>query len=258
MRTPALLRVLVFLCVVVHPAAPWAAPVVAVASNMTHVMTDIAAKYQQETGKSVKLTFGSSGNFTRQIQQGAPYTIFLSAAGKYVDILQDNGLLQNPPVTYARGQIGLFIPKTSPLYKAADLHAVFNALDYDDYRRIAIANPEHAPYGVAAEQALQSGGLWAIEKKKLLIAEDAAQVAQYVLSGGVDVGIIPASFAHLPLVTENGRFIPIPADWHKPIQQYLALIKGAGGDSNDFYDYLLGNQAKNFLRNSGYTFTEKD
>lgn len=251
-------KILILIILAVHAAAPWAAPVVAVASNMTHVMTDIAAKYRQETGKTVKLTFGSSGNFTRQIQQGAPYTVFVSAAGKYVDILQDNGLLQKPPVIYARGQIGLFIPKTSPLYKDADLHAVFNDLYYDNYRRIAIANPDHAPYGVAAEQALQSGGLWAIEKKKLLIAEDAAQVVQYVLTGGVDLGIIPASFAHLPLVNENGRFISIPADWHKPIQQYLALIKGAGADSDDFYDYLLGNQAKTLLRNSGYTFTEKD
>lgn len=250
---------IVFLLMVFFPAAAlWAAPAVAVASNMTHVMTAIVAKYHSVSGKNVKITYGSSGNFTRQIEQGAPYTVFVSAAGKYVDILAGKDLLQKPAVAYARGQIGLFIPKNSQLYKAADLHAVFNALYYGEYRRIAIANPDHAPYGMAAEQALQSGGLWAIEKKRLLLATDAAQVAQYVLSGGVDVGIIPASFAHLPIVTDNGRFIPIPADWHAPIQQYLALVRGAGENSRDFYRFLLGKEARSILEQSGYTFPDQD
>ena len=207
------LHTALFLVIYIYSTALLAqTPLVAVASNMTHVMTDIAARYRSISGKNVKLTFGSSGNFTRQIRQGAPYKIFLSAAGKYVDILSNNGLLQQPPVAYARGQIGLFIPKDSHLYKAADLAAVFNSLYYGDYRRIAIANPEHAPYGVASIQALQSGGLWAVEKDRLLVAENAAQVMQYTLSGGVDVGIIPASFASLPVITEHGRFIPLPAD----------------------------------------------
>lgn len=251
-------RIFFLLFVLLHVAVLQAAPAVAVASNMTHVMADITARYHGVSGKNVKLTYGSSGNFTRQIEQGAPYTVFVSAAGKYVDILADKGLLLEPAVPYARGQIGLFIPNNSPLYKAADLHAVFNSLYYGEYRRIAIANPEHAPYGLAAEQALQSGGLWAIDKKRLLVAADAAQVAQYVLSGGVDVGIIPASFAHLPIVTTNGRFIPIPADWHAPIQQYLALIRGAGDDSRDFYRFLLGREARSILEQSGYTFPDQD
>lgn len=251
-------RIVFFLFLSVYTAASWAEmPVVAVASNMTHVMTDIAAAYRQATGKNVKLTFGSSGNFTRQIEQGAPYTIFISAADKYVRILAGKNRLQAPPVAYARGQIGLFIPKDSPLHDAADLHAVFNSLYYGNYSRIAIANPEHAPYGVAAVQALQSGGLWAYEKDRLLIAENAAQVAQYVLSGGVDAGIIPASFAGLPIVTGNGRFIPIPPDWHAPIDQYLALLKGAGSGSRDFYRFLLGGRATGILEKSGYVIPDR-
>ena len=248
-----MLRIILFLVISIHSTATLAqTPLVAVASNMTHVMTDIAARYRNVTGKNVKLSFGSSGNFTRQIRQGAPYSIFLSAAGKYVDILSAQGLLQQSPVAYARGQIGLFIPKDSTLYAASDLTAVFDALYYGDYRRIAIANPVHAPYGMAAVQALQSGGLWALEKDRLLVAENAAQVVQYTLSGGVDVGVIPASFADLPVVTGHGRFLPIPADWHQPIQQYLVLIHDAGKDSVDFYKFLLGDEARAMLVKSGY------
>lgn len=251
-----MLRIALFLVVYIHSSFLLAqTPLVAVASNMTHVMTDIAARYRNITGKNVNLTFGSSGNFTRQIRQGAPYNIFLSAAGKYVSMLSTRGLLQQSPVAYARGQIGIFIPKDSKLYTAADLAAVFNALDYGDYRRIAIANPVHAPYGVAAVQALQSGGLWALEKDRLLVADNAAQVVQYTLSGGVDAGIIPASFAGLPVVTRHGRFLPIPADWHQPIQQYLALIHGAGKESVDFYKFLLGDEARAMLVQSGYVVT---
>jgi molybdate transport system substrate-binding protein len=253
-----MLRIILFLVISIHSTGTLAqTTLVAVASNMTHVMTDIAARYRSISGKSVKLTFGSSGNFTRQIRQGAPYNIFLSAAEEYVDILSRNELLQQPPVAYARGQIGLFIPRDSRLYAAEDLSSVFNALYYGDYRRIAIANPEHAPYGVAAVQSLQSGGLWAVEKERLLVAENAAQVVQYTLSGGVDVGIIPASFAKLPVITEHGRFLPIPPDWHQPIQQYLALIHGAGKDSRDFYQFLLGDEARALLTKSGYVVTDQ-
>lgn len=246
-------RYLLFFLALLYSAAPAAqTPVVAVASNMTHVMTDLAARYRQLSGHNVKLTFGSSGNFTRQIRQGAPYTVFLSADGKYVDNLYQLGLLEAAPVAYARGQIGLFLPRNSRLYSDASLAAVFNDLYFSDYRRLALANPVYAPYGVAAMQALQSGGLWALEKKQLLIAENAAQVVQYTLSGGVDAGIIPASFARLPMLQGRGRYLPLPADWHQPIQQYLALIHGADSDSRRFYDFLLGREAGTILVKAGY------
>lgn len=247
-----------FLLVLVSIAARAETPLVAVASNMTHVMQDIADNYRAGKGRRIKLTFGSSGNFTRQIQQGAPYDIFLSAAAKYADILADGDLLARPPQPYALGRIGFFIPEGSPLYQVAGLEELFERLEFGEFRRIAIANPEHAPYGVAAEQALHNGGLWVIGDRQLLIAENAAQVAQYVLSGGADTGIIPASFAHLPMITENGRYLPIPAAWHRPITQYLVLLKRAGRNSRDFYRYLNGKEAEDVLRKSGYTIIDSD
>ncbi len=228
-------------------------PLVAIASNMTHVMQEIADQYRKDSHEQIKLTFGSSGNFARQIQQGAPYDIFLSAAGKYVDILAERDLLSEAPRAYARGRIGFFIPRESRLGKLNGLKEIVNHLYYGDFQRIAYANPDYAPYGVAARQALQNGGVWAMEKKKTLIAENAAQVAQYVLSGSVDAGVIPESFARLPGIRDNGRFIAIPESWHEPITQYLVLIKGSGKNSRDFFEYLTSEQALEIVRQYGYS-----
>jgi molybdate transport system substrate-binding protein len=249
---------LLFILALTAPAAAADTPLVAVASNMSHVMQAIATDYSQSRGIQVKLTFGSSGNFSRQIQQGAPFDIFLSAAGKYVEILADKQLLAQQPQPYARGGIGFFIPETSHLNKVNNLTELFLELEFGNYRRIAIANPDYAPYGVAARQALQNGGLWAIEKKKLLVAGNAAQVTQYVLSGGVDAGIIPESFVGLPEIAENGRFIPIPENWHEPITQYLALLRNAGENGRDFYHYLMSEPARGQLRDSGYAVEIED
>lgn len=231
-------------------------PLVAVASNMTHAMKDIAEKYRDKEGENVKLTFGSSGNFTRQIRQGAPYDVFLSAGKTYVNILEERGLLAVEPRAYVRGRIGFFIPDNSALSKATNLAEIFNRMYYADYRRIAIANPEHAPYGIAAEQVLQNGGVWAAPKRKLMIAENAAQVVQYVLSGGVDAGVIPESFARLPMIRNNGRFLAIPENLHKPITQYLVLLKGSGQSAEDFFNYLTSKEALSILLKSGYSMAE--
>lgn len=233
-------------------------PLVAVASNMTHVMKEITGKYRETNGKKVRLTFGSSGNFTRQIQQGAPYDIFLSAAENYVNILEEKQLLAEKPRAYVRGRIGFFIPKKSALITATNLAELFNHMYYGDYRRIAIANPEHAPYGIAAQQVLQHGGLWSIPKSKLMIAENAAQVVQYVLSGGVDAGIIPESFAGLPMIRNNGRFLPVPENLHEPITQYLALLNNSDQAGREFFAYLTGKEARSILLKSGYSPVETE
>ncbi|MEX2525422.1 MAG: molybdate ABC transporter substrate-binding protein [Gammaproteobacteria bacterium] len=242
------------------PAAPaWAeTPLVAVASNMTHALKDIVEQYRKAEGKNVKLTFGSSGNFTRQIQQGAPYDVFLSAAESYVAILAEKKLLAGEPRAYVHGRIGFFIPDNSSLRETTNLAELFNRMHYGDYRRIAIANPEHAPYGIAAEQALQNGGVWSISKSKLMIAENAAQVAQYVLSGGVDAGIIPESFTRLPMIRKNGRFLAIPETLHQPITHYLAVLKGSGQAGKDFVTYLYGKNAMSILLKYGYSMAETE
>lgn len=223
---------------------------VAVASNMSHVISEISAQYNAAT--RINLSFGSSGNFARQILQGAPYKLFISADKKYVDMLIENGYKIDASAAFARGRISIFIPNDSALQNNTSLEQVFKSLFHGHYQRIAIANPEHAPYGLAAEQALQSAGLWVIERDKLLVGENAAQAMQFALAGGVDLSIIPSSFAHLPSIIKKGKFYLIPESWHEPIQQVIVLLKGANESTRQFYHYLLSDEAKIIIRKYGY------
>ena len=229
------------------------APLVAVASNLTQAMTEIADHFQASSGIKVKLSFGSSGNFTRQILQGAHYQLFLAADKKSVDMLRDNGQRLFRSAEFARGRIGFFIPKDSRLAGKTDLNSIISAIKFEDYTRLAIANAEVAPYGLAAEQALNSAGIWVLNRSKLLVGENAAQTVQFSLSGAVDIGIIPASAAFQPEVKEGGNFVLIPDSWHQPIQQYLLLLSDTNPASVRFYDYLLNIESQGILIKYGYT-----
>jgi molybdate transport system substrate-binding protein len=227
-------------------------PLVAVASNMSYPMTDIAASFREDTHTEASLTFGSSGNFARQIIQGAPFKVFLSADRKYVDLLAENGLKLLADVEYARGRIGLFIPAGSSLSASTDLGSAVKMLIHGKYKRLTMANPEHAPYGLAAQQALQNAGLWVMEKKRLLLAENAAQTMQISLSGNVDAGIIPASYTHLAALQEKGKFFLIPEQWHQPIQQHLVLLEGANKTEKRFFEYMQNEKSQFIVQSYGY------
>ncbi len=244
---------LIFLAIISKLSLAADSPLVAVASNMSYAMTDIASSFKRDTNTQASLTFGSSGNFARQIIQGAPFRLFLSADRKYVDILLENGLNLSANVKYARGRIALFIPLNSHMYKSQDLAGAIKKLIHGDYERLTMANPEHAPYGLAAKQALQSAGLWVIEKKRLLLAENAAQTTQIALSGNVDAGIIPYSFAHLPVMQGKGKIFLIPEHWHQPLQQYVVLLDGASNLEKQFFDYMQNSHSQMIIRNYGYT-----
>ncbi len=226
---------------------------IAVASNMSHAFTEIAGIYEDRTDTRIRLSFGSSGNFTRQIIQGAPYKVFLSAGSGYIDILRKNGINMIADIEYARGRIGLFIPHNSSLTGNKDLETNIRKLFYGNYSRLVIPNPEHAPFGLAAEQALNKGGVWAVEKKKLLLAENAAQATQIAISGNVDAGIIPASHALLPAVAGKGQFFLIPENWHEPLQQHLVLLAGANQSETVFFEFLKKDTTLKIVNNFGYT-----
>lgn len=249
----SILPVLAFLLVFV-PARAEDAPHFAVASNMMQVMTEILKQYKHDSGTAdINLVFGSSGNFTRQIIQGAPFELFLSANKRYVDVLLRDGKHIAANREFALGHIGYFIPAGSLLSGKNTLEEINKALIDGEYRRIAIANPEFAPYGVAARQVLQTAGLWAMEKKKLLLGENIAQAMQYTLAGGVDIGIVPQSFAVLPDIRDKGNFFLIPENWHEPIIEYLVLLQDAGPQSRSFYQYLLSGKPKPILEKYGYS-----
>ena len=224
----------------------------AIAANMTYAMAEIIDKFETETGNKVRVSYGSSGNFTRKLLQGAPYELFLTAHRKYMDkLLKETDIIQNSTV-YALGRIGFFAPNDSGLAEIENLNAIIKALQFGQYQRMVIANPEHAPYGIAAQQALQQSGLWTIKRKRLLLAENASQAAQFSVSGGIDVGIIPYSLAIVPEIAQQGQFFMAPESWHEPIEQHLIIMRNASETTKQFYNYLLSDNSKATLQKYGY------
>jgi molybdate transport system substrate-binding protein len=228
------------------------APNVAAASDLKFALEEIAGQFRRETGLEVKLTFGSSGNFARQIQQGAPFELFLSADESFVFRLADQGLTVDQGDLYAVGRIVLFAPLGSPLAIDEGLDGLARALADGRVKRFAIANPEHAPYGRAAEQALRSRGLWDKVAPALVLGENVSQAAQFATSGSAQGGIFAYSLALAPVVGERGTHVLLPEDGHEPLLQRMVLLKRAGEGARRFHAYLKEPAARAVLRRYGF------
>lgn len=227
-------------------------PTIAAASDLNAALPEVATLFEQATGKRVKLTFGSSGNFTQQIQNGAPFEVFLSADEGYVQKLAAAGLTVDEGALYATGRIGIFQPKGSSIKADGELKDLTAAVQDGRLLKFAIANPEHAPYGRAAMEALQHAGLWDAIRPKLVMGENVSQATQFATSGSAQGGIIPISLALTPQVQDAGTFALIPADWHKPLRQRAVVLKGAGETARAFYDFLQTPQARAVLKRYGF------
>jgi molybdate transport system substrate-binding protein len=234
------------------PAAA-AAPAVAAASDLKFALEEIAGQYRTESGREVRLTFGSSGNLARQIEQGAPFEVFLSADEDLVFALADKGLTRDRGASYAIGRIVLFVPVGSPVEPDGELEGLRRALDAGQVKHFAIANPEHAPYGRAAEQALRRAGLWQQLQGRLVLGENASQAAQFAVAGDTEGGIIPHSLALAPTMANRGRYALLPESSHAPLRQRMALLKRARDDGARFYAYLQGPAARAIMRRHGFT-----
>ena len=235
------------------PARAADPPAIAAASDLSFALTEVAAQFTKDTGKSVKLTFGSSGNFTTQIQQGAPFEVFLSADEAYVQTLARAGKTDGAGALYAIGRIVVFTPTGSPVRADSGLKDLRAALTDGRLKSLAIANPAHAPYGRAAREALQHANAWEVAQTRLVLGENASQAAQFATSGSSQGGIMPYSIAIAPAVAKLGTSALIPAGWHKPLRQRMVLVKGAGDTARAFYAYLQGGRARGILRRYGFT-----
>ncbi len=237
--------------------AGWAAagrtPLVAAAADLQFALTEVARGFEGATGIRLRLAFGSSGNFARQIRQGAPFEVFFSADESYALALARAGLTEGRGALYALGRIALAVPTTSPLAPDGTLADLAAALSAGRVRRFAIANPEHAPYGRRAEEALKHAGLWEPISPHLVLGENVAQAAQFALSGEADGGIIAWSLACAPTLAQRGRFDLIPADWHTPLRQRMVLLKGASSQARAFFDHVRGAPARAILARYGFT-----
>ena len=197
---------------------------VAAAADLTFAFKDIAAKFQAQTGTQVKLSLGSSGNFFSQIQNGAPYDLFFSADMGYATKLEGAGLTEPGSLTeYAIGRIVLWTPNSSKV----DVNSGLAVLKDPSIRKIAIANPEHAPYGRAAVAALKHENLYAQIKDKLVMGENISQTAQFVQSGNADIGIIALSLAIAPAMKDTGKYLTIPQDDYPTIEQAAVILKSS-------------------------------
>ena len=215
-------------------------------------MEDIAARFRADTKRDVRLAFGSSGNFYRQIGQGAPFQIFMSADESFIFKLAQAGRTEDRGTLYATGRIVLFALHGSPLKVDAKMAGLKAALADGRIRRFAIANPEHAPYGRAAEQALRKLGLWEPLRPKLVLGENVSQAAQFASSGSAEGGVFAYSLALSPKVSKLGTYVLLSSDLHEPLRQRMALTKGAGEAARAFYRYLQQPPAREIFRRYGF------
>lgn len=197
---------------------------VAAAADLQSVMQDIVAQFQKQTGKDVRVIYGSSGNFFQQIQNGAPFDVFFSANLDYPKQLVAAGLTEpGSYYQYARGKIVLWAPNGSKI----NLNSGLTVLLDPSVRKIAIANPQHAPYGQAAIAAIEKAGVYDKVKEKFVLGENISQTASFVMSGAADVGIVALSLALSPNMKGKGDFAVIPPDQYPPLEQGCVILRSS-------------------------------
>jgi molybdate transport system substrate-binding protein len=229
-----------------------ARPRVAAASDLQFALEEIAGQFTRETGESVDLVFSSSGTLARQMIAGAPFDLFLSADEALVLKLADAGLTVDAGTPYARGRIVLFAPTGSRLRPENGMAGLRALLTAGAIRRFAIANPDHAPYGKAAEAALRAHGAWDLVRPRLVLAENVSQAAQFAASGNAEGGIVAYSLTLAPALAGRGSFWLIPETDHAPLQQRMVLLKRAGPAAVRFYRYLQEGRARATLERYGF------
>jgi molybdate transport system substrate-binding protein len=259
LRSLRILSIVIPLLVAVSPAPTLAAdvspnppPHVAAASDLQFALPEIVAAFIRSGGMPLKLSFGSSGNFARQIMQGAPFELFLAADERFVAQVIAAQHADGAGTHYATGRLALFLPQGSPIRADRELADLAAAVNDGRLKRLALANPEHAPYGRAAREVLEKRGLWLALQDKLALGDNAAQAAQFAASGAAQAGLIPLSLALAPEMAKRGAFVTLPQDWHAPLRQTLVLVKGAGGTARTFAEFLRGPQAREILARNGF------
>ena len=220
----------------------------AAASDLTPPFEEIGRQFDSTYGTKVTFVFGSTGLLTKQIENGAPFDVFAAANVSYIDQLEQKGLIvPGTKRVYARGRITMWTTANSPLKMET-----IQDLARPDVKRIAIANPDHAPYGQAAREALERAGIWETVKPKLVYGDNIRQTLQYAETGNVEVAIVALSLS----VQSNGRWVLIPEELHKPIDQGMGILKGTKVQTlaGVFSDFVTGPRGRAILQKYGFTF----
>ena len=224
---------------------------VAAAADLRPALDAITPVFQAESGIKLRVSYGSSGNFFQQLQNGAPFDIFLSANVDYPKKLADAGL--TAPDSYyefARGSIVLIVPYDSKLDLSEGLHILLTPT----VKKIAIANPSHAPYGQAAVAAIKSAGIYDWAAPHLVNGENVSQAASFVLSGAAEVGIVAKSLALAPAAAKQVKFVDVSANLYQPLLQAMVVMKSSKQQASamKFESFMRGDGAKQILNRYGF------
>jgi molybdate transport system substrate-binding protein len=258
------MRGLLSLSLIAALAAPGLAPAaeprsisVAAAANLKPALEEIAALFQaRNPGVEVKATFGASGIFFAQIANGAPFDLFLSADAEFPARLAEQGLAEGKPFAYAHGKLVVWVPRDSKL----DLEGKgLAALADPSVQRIAIANPEVAPYGRAARAALEKAGLQESLKGRIVMGQSVNQAAQFAQSGNAQAAFLPLSLTRVPPLSVEGRAWPVPASSYTRIEQAGVVLRGTKQAelAREFVAFLLGDEGRRVLASFGYDLPGK-
>jgi molybdate transport system substrate-binding protein len=224
---------------------------VAAAADLKFAMSELAGQFEKQTGTKADVTYGSSGNFFAQLQNGAPFDLFFSADIDYPKKLEAAGLAE--PGTLYEYVVGRIVIWTSADTKVDVTKQRWKTLLDPRMQRIAIANPEHAPYGKAAVAALQKAGIYEQVKARLVFGEDISQAAQFVQSGNAQAGIIALSLAISPAMRDGKRW-EIPADMHPAIEQGAIVMKNAKNKNaaRAFLEFVKSDAGRGVLEKYGF------
>jgi molybdate transport system substrate-binding protein len=226
---------------------------VAAAADLSSALQAVADNYQKKTGVTLKLSFGASGALTQQIQNGAPFDVFFSADMDYPRQLVSAGIADSASLyQYAIGRLVMWVPADSPV----DLeHKGMNVLLDPSVKKIAIANPQHAPYGRAAVAALKHAGLYDQISDRLVLGENVSQAAQFAESGNAQVGFVALAHAMAPAMQGKGRYWEVPADYYPALAQGVVVISESPHkkEAADFVEYIKTKEVGILLQMYGFT-----
>jgi molybdate transport system substrate-binding protein len=230
---------------------------IAAAADLSSALPEIGQAYEKNTGRKLKFSFGASGAITQQIHNGAPFDIFLSADMDYPKQLIAAGEADAASLReYALGKLALWVTADSPLDVE---HRGMDILLDPSVKKIAIANPQHAPYGRAAVAALKHAGLYDRVAVRIVMGENVSQAAQFAESGNAQVGFVALAHAASPAMRGKGKYWQVPADYYSPLAQGVVVLAHSSHkrEAADFVNYMNSDEAKEVFRKYGFTLPQK-
>jgi len=226
---------------------------IAAAADLSSVLKEVGDSFEKKTGVHIRLSFGASGALTQQIHNGGPFDVFFSADMDYPrQLIAASEADATSLYQYAVGKLVLWVPAGSPLDVE---HKGIDSLLDPSVQKISMANPQHAPYGRAAETALKHAGIYEKVSQHLVIGENVSQAAQFVESGNAQAGFVALAHALAPAMQGKGRFWTVPADYYPPLAQGVVVVSSSKHkkEAGDFLDFIRTKEVLELFKKYGFT-----